>query len=164
VGSYFEGFGQPGLDALACGVLLPAPLLPTIPITSPGPAEKVIPQSAQNASPSRRKRRRALSTEPIRLPMVPSVLPATTARKLRGRWYRTRYFNQTSLRSKPGSCITIGRSPEEARHPLGHSPEGYSASRVSSPLPCPGNAEGAVRGRSVSAAAPAYSRACPRRA
>jgi len=103
VGSYFEGFGQPGLEALACGVLFPAPLLPTIPTTSPGPAENVIPRSAQNASCLTREEARRSRSEPIPLLMVPSVLVATTARRLRGRWYRTRYFSQTSLRSKPGS-------------------------------------------------------------
>lgn len=101
VGSHFEGLGQQGLAALACGVLLPAPLLPTIPTTSPGPADSVMLRRAQNASSFRAEERVGSSFLTPRL-TAPRVLAVTTARKLRGRWYRTRYFNQTSLRSKPG--------------------------------------------------------------
>jgi hypothetical protein len=85
VGSYFEGFGQPGLEALACSVLFPAPLLPTIPTTSPGPADSVIPRSAQNASSFLAEERARPSVPMLRL-TAPNVLDVTTARKLRGRW------------------------------------------------------------------------------
>jgi len=107
VGSYFEGFGQPGLEALACGVLLPAPLLPTIPRMSPGAAEKEMPRSAQK-SLSRELLPLGFSSDCTRASRAPTARFATKPRSVLGRWYRTRYFTHTSSSQTPGSGVEPG--------------------------------------------------------